>query len=171
MEIVTAATADNMMEALRQIQAHEYPLPKLGLEFRFAIPYTKFGSFIFGIEWVCADRTKWFRTGIKIPLGTWQYEDENGVWQNLTDFPAIDFADDLVLWHNAKIVVNLEEGLYDSLIVNSYRKDMRDIQAYDRLPNPVLWNVIYPYFYSVKDWTDTGTVTCLVDDVIFTAEE
>ena len=161
-----------MMEALRLLGASDYPLPKLGLEFHFSLPTTKFASFIFGLEYVSANRGKQIMSGIKLVTG--QYKDQNGAWQNISSFlTGFDISDDYKYWHHAKLVVDLVNEKYISLVIDDYSFDMEALgyKCYNLGGYPPMWGVIYPYFYAEKDSSDVGAVTCLIDDVIFTSED
>lgn len=171
MEIVTDITANNMMEALKQIAPQESPLGKLGLEFYFSMASTKYGAFIFGLQYVSANRGVNVRSGIKLYQG--EYEAAGGVWTALPDiWTGWDLSDDFRFWHHAKLIVDLVNADYIYLKVDDYEWDMEALgYKCNNLGAPMIWGMAYPYFYAMKDATGAGTYTVLVDDVIVTAED
>lgn len=161
-----SSSAWNIEEALRQIGSPRYPISQLNLDFWFSLPSSNFDYFIFGLEYVSAHRNIWFRSGIQMVSG--QYETDSGEWIDIEGFPAYawDISDSYEVWHHASLTVDLTSGEYIEMTVDDYSFDLQALgyKCYDRTieGNPVLWGVVYPYFYS---GSAAGYSSVLIDDV------
>ena len=156
----------NLEEALRQIGSPDYPISQVNLDFWFSLPSNNFNYFVFGLEYVSAHRNIWFRSGIQMLSG--QYETDSGVWTDIEGFPAYtwDISDGYEFWHHATLTVDLNSGSYIEMAVDDYSFDLQALgyKCYDRTieGNPVLWGVVYPYFYS---GSAAGSSSVLIDDI------
>lgn len=159
---ITAQTL-NMEESLRQIGSYEYPLRSVVLDFWFSIPYENLSNFAFGLEYCSANRDIWHRSAIILPQGL--IEDETGAWIPIQNYLMnLDQTDNYCIWHHATLKVDLHSGKYIELIIDDYILDLSSYNMNNRTSegSPVLWGVIYPYFYT---FASNGKCSILIDDV------
>jgi hypothetical protein len=164
---ITAQT-QNIEESLRQIGSYEYPLRTIVLDFWFSIPYQNLNNFAFGLEYCSANRDIWHRSAIVLPQGL--IENQTGAWIPIQNYLMnLDQKDNYSVWHHANLKVDLHSGKYIQLTVDDYTLDLSSCDMYNRKMegSPVLWGVIYPYFYTIAS---NGNCSVLVDDITLMLE-
>lgn len=161
------AQAWSIEEALRQVGPPDYPLSPVKLSFWFSMPMTPVGYFIFGLEYCSARRDTWYRSGIQFISG--EYENDTGGWSSIEGYPcyAWDISDGYEVWHSVTLTIDLAAGYYLNMTVDDYVFDLENLgyKCYDRTleSDPVLWGVLYPYFYAGSN--NSSAISVLIEDV------
>lgn len=152
-------------EALRMVGTPEGDLSRFTLDFEFAMPYTSFNYFCFGLEISSIHRDKAYYASILLPHG--QYLDENDTF---TDLPGLnylgwDLSDNYEIWHKAQLIVDFETGKYVSVTVDDQTLDLTSMNLVPHEKPRYFWGIVYAWFY-VGAYAQS--CACLVDDVSVT---